>query len=58
MHKPKTILENETHEIFWNFEKQTDPLILTKGPDLVLIDKKKESVIKWNGLFWQTSEWK
>ena len=40
MHKPETIQENETHIILWDFEIQTDPLILTRRPDLVIVKKK------------------
>ena len=27
MHNPESIQENEAHELFWDFEIQTDPLI-------------------------------
>ena len=37
MHKPESILENETHEIFWGFEIQTDHLISARWPDIVKI---------------------
>ena len=43
MHKPESVLENETHNILWDFEVQTDPLILARRPDLVLIDKRKRT---------------
>ena len=50
MHKPESVLENETHKILWNFEIQMDHLILTRTPDqedfTVLVDpsvKIKES---------------
>ena len=42
MHKPKLVLENETHKIIWNFETQTDHLIPPKKPDLVYLTKKKK----------------
>ena len=45
MHKSESILENESHKIIWDFEIQTDHIILTRKPHLVLIDKKKEFVI-------------
>ena len=32
MHKPKSVLENETHKILWNFEIQTDHLISARRP--------------------------
>ena len=43
MHIPKPVLENETHNILWDFEVQTDHLIPARRPDLVLIDKKKRT---------------
>ena len=36
MQKPKSVLENETYNIVWDFEIQTDHLILAKGPDLAI----------------------
>ena len=42
MHKPKPVLENETHRILWDFEVQTDHLIPARRPDLELINKKKK----------------
>ena len=42
MHKPESIQENEMHGIFWNFEIQTDYLIPTRRPELVIGDKKEK----------------
>ena len=42
MHNPESILENETHKLLWNFEIQTDHLILARWPDLIIINKKKK----------------
>ena len=33
MHKPESFLENEMHEISWDFEIQTDHLIQVRKPD-------------------------
>ena len=41
MHKPESVLENETHNILRGFEIQTDHVNLAKTRDLELIDKKK-----------------
>ena len=41
MHKSGPVLENETHEIFWDLEIQTDHHISTRRPDQVLTIKKK-----------------
>ena len=35
MHKPESVLENETHKILWDFEFQTSHLISARKPDLV-----------------------
>ena len=42
MHNPESILENEKHKILWDFEKQTNHLILARQPDLVIVNQKKE----------------
>ena len=39
MHKPESVLENETQKILWDFERKTDHPAWR--PDLVLINKKK-----------------
>ena len=38
----ESVLENETHKLLWDFDKQTDHLISTKRPDLVIVNKKKK----------------
>ena len=43
MHKPESIIVNEMHKIFWDFEIQMDHLILARRLDLVLIYKKKRT---------------
>ena len=43
IHKPESVLENETHKILCFFEIQTDPLILNRKSDPVLINKKKRT---------------
>ena len=39
MHNPEFILENETYELFWDFEIQTDQLISARRPDQVIVTK-------------------
>ena len=34
-------MENETHNVLWDFEKQTDHQIPTKKLDLMMINKKR-----------------
>ena len=43
MHKPESVLENETNKIFWDFMRQTDRLILTRKYDPALIYEKKRT---------------
>ena len=45
MHSPESILENEMHKLLWDFEIQTDLLILARRPDQVLVYKKKENLL-------------
>ena len=40
MHKTKSVLENETHKILWDFEIKMDHPILARRLDLILITKK------------------
>ena len=42
MRNPESVLENETHKITWDFEIQTNHLILARQPDLVIVNKKKK----------------
>ena len=45
MHKPESVLENETHKILWDFEIQTNHRIPTGRPELVIVyktNKKKK----------------
>ena len=47
MHKPESVLENETHKILWDFEIKTDHLIPARRPDLVLINRKERELVNW-----------
>ena len=40
-HNSESIQENKMHKILWDFEIQTDHLILARRPDLVIVNKKK-----------------
>ena len=42
MHNPAPVLENDTHELLWDFNIQTDHLIPVRRPDLIIINKKKK----------------
>ena len=63
MHNPGFVLENKTHKLFWNFQKQTDHLISARRPDLVIVNnnnkkkKKRESAELWILQFQLTREW-
>ena len=37
MCNPESVLENEKHKIFWDFEIQTDHLISARRPELVIV---------------------
>ena len=41
--KPESLQENETHKILWDCEIQTDHLISARRPDLMTVNKKRES---------------
>ena len=41
MHKPESVLENETQKILLDFEIKTDHLIPARRPDPVITKKKK-----------------
>ena len=40
-HEPESVLENEDYKILWDFSIQTDPVIETRRPGLVVVDKKE-----------------
>ena len=43
MHNPAPVLENNTHKLLWDFDIDTDHLILARRPDLIIINKKKRT---------------
>ena len=45
MHNPESVLENEMHKLFCDFEIQMDHLILARQPNLVMINKKKRTLL-------------
>ena len=44
MHKSEYVPENKTGKILWDFEIQKGHSISAKGPDLMLINKKKLAI--------------
>ena len=44
MHNPESVLENETRELLWDFEIQTDPLNSSRQQELIIINNKKENL--------------
>ena len=44
MHNPEPNLENDTHQLLWDFDIQTDHIISARRPDLIIIYKKKENL--------------
>ena len=47
MQNPEYILENETHQILWDIDIETDHIILARLPDQVIVNKKRELTEKW-----------
>ena len=45
MHNPAPVLENDSHKLLRDFDIQTDHLIPARGPDLIIINKKKRTCI-------------
>ena len=43
MHNPAPVLENAMHKLLWDFNIQTDYLILARRPGLIIINKKKRT---------------
>ena len=41
MHNPTPVLENDTHQLLWDFNIETDQLIPARRPDLIIVNKKK-----------------
>ena len=42
MHNPAVVLENDTHKFLRDFDIQTDHLIPTRRPDLIVINSKEK----------------
>ena len=42
MPNPVAALENDTHELQWDFDVQTDQLTSTRRQDRIIIKKKKK----------------
>ena len=43
MHNPAPVLENNTHELLWDFDVHMDHLISARKPDLIIFNKKKRT---------------
>ena len=54
MHNSESILENDIYKLLWDFEIQTDHLILARQPDLTT--KKRELAGLWTLLSRLTTE--
>ena len=42
VHNPAPLLENATHKLLRDFNIQTDHLIPARGPDLIIVNRKKK----------------
>ena len=56
MRKQASALENEMHQLVWDFDIITDHLISAKRPDLLIIDKRRELSEFWTLQFRLTTE--
>ena len=56
MHNPAIVLENKTHKVLCDLDIQTDHLIKTRRPDLIIINQKRELTKLWTVLSRQTTE--
>ena len=45
MHNPASVLENDTHNLLWDFDIQTDHQISARRSDLIIINQKKKKRI-------------
>ena len=43
MYNPESVLENDTHKLHWDFEIGTDPQILARQPDIMIIYKNERT---------------
>ena len=43
MPNPESVQEKKTHKLLWNLDIQTDPLISTRQPDFIIINKKERT---------------
>ena len=50
MHNPAPVVENDAHKLLWDFNIQTDQLILARRPDLKIFNKKKRVYAKLSTL--------
>ena len=46
IHNPAPVLENSTHKLLWDFDIHTDPLISTRRPEIIIINKKPQRTCK------------
>ena len=51
MYNPESVQEKETHKFPWDFEMQSDQLILARQPDIVIVNKKRQHTKWWTSLF-------
>ena len=46
MHNSAAVLENDTHKLLWDFDRQTDHITTARLPDLIIINNKKKRTCK------------
>ena len=57
MLNPDSVLEKETHKIFWGFELKMDHPISARRPDLFIVNKKQRTYQMWTLPSGHTTQW-
>ena len=47
MHDPESVLENETHKVFLDFDKQANQLISAREQALMIVNKKGREHVQY-----------
>ena len=53
MHKPESVLENETHKILCDFKINTDQIILARKSDLAPKEYRNMHDWVWKIIWWE-----
>ncbi|MGZ7254081.1 hypothetical protein ACXWO5_10720, partial [Streptococcus pyogenes] len=42
---PPRVMENDRAKILWDFQMQTDKMVVANQPDIVVVDKQKKTAV-------------